>query len=197
MTQTASDARVAGKAYRTFVYQGTTYLLSQPIRVGTYADEMAVVLYLRQDPGEFAWRMVQRLPASYHAGIWEGAAAANMRGIPSEEEWGAYNKSSWKTAFMLWTCLDPKHKKVAGTEEALDTIDGVEWCLRIISSLPNDELQALLIKIAYVSQDAAIKNSCSPPEAEAQEGQKQPMETQPIADPSPCTDSLPDPITEE
>ena len=176
MVQQSSAARVAGKAYREFVHQGTKYLLSQPLRRGSYAEEMALVLSLRQDPGEFALRMIQRLPASYHAGVWEGSAAANMRGIPSEEEWAAYGASVWKTAFMLWTVLDPKHKLTAD-KEPRDLLEGVRWCLDIITSLPQDEMQSLMLKIAYVSQDAALKNSSSPPEVENREGTKQPTES--------------------
>ena len=197
MTQTASAARVAGKAYRTFVYQGTTYILSQPLRWGSYAEEMALVLSLRQDPGEFALRMVQRLPASYHAGVWEGAAAANMRGIPSEEEWAAYNSSSWKTAYMLWICLDPKHKMIEGTKEQRDLLDGVEWCLGIITALPVDELQSLLMKIAYVSQDAAIKNSRGPAADKADLGQKPQTDIPSTTDQSPSMNTSPAPTTEE
>ena len=190
MAQQSSAARVAGKAYRTFKHNGTTYLLSQPLRWGSYADEMALVLSLRNDPGEFALTMVQRLPASYHAGIWEGAAAANMRGIPSEEEWSAYNASSWKTAFMLWTCLDPKHKMVPDSQEQRDLLDGVQWCLEILTSLPRGELQALLMKIAYVSQDESIKNSSGPTDQPAT-GENQQTDTPATTDQSQSTNTSP------
>jgi hypothetical protein len=184
------SSAVAGKAYRTFLHEGVTYLLSQPLRRRSYQDEMALVLWLRNDPGEFGLELVNRLPASMHAAVWEGCAAANMRGIPSEEEWAAYGASSWKTAFMLWTTLDPKHKIDPNTRVARDTISGVEWCLAIITSLPPNELQELLIKIAYVSQDAALKNLHGRPEPENREGQNQQTETHASTATPPLTDSL-------
>lgn len=159
MTQQSSAARVAGKTYRTFEHEGAKYLLSQPLRMGSYSDEESLVLYKRIDPGEFGLRMASRLPASYHAAIWEGCAAASMRGIPSEEEWAAYNASSWKTAFMFWQTLDAKHKVDKETKQPIDMIDGVRWAMNVVTSLPRDKLQELCILIALVSQDAAIKNS--------------------------------------
>jgi hypothetical protein len=167
---------VAGKTFRTFEYEGVKYLLSQPLRMASYSDEEALVLWKRRDPGEFALRMVQRLPASYHAGIWEGAAAANMRGIPSEEEWSAYNGSSWKTAYMLWHTLDSKHKVDKDTSGPIDLIDGVQWALGFITSLPREKLQELSILIALVSQDTAIKNSSG------RTAQPAPAESQPPDD---------------
>ena len=91
--QQSSAARVAGKAYREFVHQGTKYLLSQPLRRGSYAEEMALVLSLRQDPGEFALRMIQRLPASYHAGVWEGSAEML-------EDFLCGHKEGWSSSVM-------------------------------------------------------------------------------------------------
>jgi len=179
--QVSSASRVAGKTFRTFEYEGVKYLLSQPLRMASYSDEEALVLWKRRDPGEFALRMVQRLPASYHAGIWEGAAAANMRGIPSEEEWSAYNSSSWKTAYMLWQTLDPKHKVDKETSGPIDLIDGVQWALGFITSLPREKLQELSILIALVSQDTAIKNS-SGRTAQPVPAESQPPETPGMTD---------------
>lgn len=186
MSQQSSPSRVAGKSFRTFEHGGQKFLLSQPLRVSSYADEEALVLWKRRDPGEFAMRLVQRLPASYHAGIWEGAAAANMRGIPSEEEWASYGSSAWKTAFMFWNTLDESHKKSA-TGEVVGLIDGVQWALEFVSTLPPDKLTELRMKVAIVSQDAALKNSSGRPAP-------QPAETAEAVEPateSPATQATP------
>lgn len=159
MSNQSSPSRVAGKAFRVFEHAGQKYLLSEPLRVSTYADEEAIVLWKRRDPGEFAIRMVRMLPASYHAGIWEGATAANMRGIPSEEEWAAYGKSQWKSAFMFWNTLDERHKKNAQTGEVVSLLDGVNWAMEFMTALPEAALAELHMKIQLVSQEAALKNS--------------------------------------
>jgi hypothetical protein len=159
MPPQSSASRVAGKSFKTFEHEGKKYLLSQPLRMGSYSDEEAIVLWKRIDPGEFGLRMIPRLPPTFHASVWEGCARASMAGIPSAEEWSAYNASPWKTAYMLWQTLDPKHKVDKETKEAIDLIDGVQWALTFITQLPEKKLKELSLKIAFVSQDTAIKNS--------------------------------------
>lgn len=175
MTQPSSASRVAGKTYRTFDYQGKTYLLSQPLRFASYSDEESLVLWKRRLPDEFGMRMIARLPASYHAAIWQGCAAADMRGIPSEEEWAAYNGSPWRAAYRLWSTLDPKHKVDRETKEPIDLIAGVQWSMQVVQSLNDDERHELFMKIAIVSQDADIKNSSgrTAPAAPASEQSKE------------------------
>ena len=186
MPQQSSPSRVAGKNYRTFTHGGVNYLLSQPLQLGSYGDEESLILWKRRDPGEFGLRMVSRLPASYHASIWEGCARAAMDGTPSEAEWASYNASSWKTAYMFWHTLDSKHKIDKETKRPIDLIDGVQWALGVISSLPAEQLKELLLKIAAVSQDIAIKNSSGRP-ATPEPAQDQPLDTHITTDGPPFT----------
>ena len=195
MAEQSSPSRVAGKGFRTFTHNGNTYLLSQPLRMASYADEEALVLWKRRDPGDFGVRMIRTLPAAYHAAIWEGCARAAMSGIPSDEEWSAWNASHWKRAYMLWNTLDPKHKLEKETNEPIDIVDGVQWALGIITSLEQNELLGLLTKIAYVSQDTAIKNS-SGRTAPAEPAPDQPTETPSSTDTPQSTDASPDPNME-
>lgn len=196
MVQESSPSRVAGKVYREFEHGGHKYLLSRPLRVGSYSDEEALVLWARRDPGEFGMRMISRLPASYHAAVWEGCARASMSGIPSEEEWAAYNASTWKTAYMLWNTLDPKHKLDKVTKAPIDLIAGVQWARGVVSSLDSNELLELMMKIREVSQDEAIKNS-SGRTASAEPAPDQPTEGPSTEESSPSTNTLPVPNTED
>lgn len=180
--QVSSASRVAGKAFRTFEYEGMKYLLSQPLRIRNYAEEEALVLSKRIDPGEFGVRMISRLPVSFHAAIWQGCAAAGMRGIPSEDEWSAYNSSSWKTAYMLWNTLDGKHKIDQETKEPIDLMAGVDWALGVITSLDENALRELFVKISAVSQDAAIKNSSGRPAHPVPAASDQETDNQPTTD---------------
>lgn len=189
MSQESSPSRVAGKSYRTFTHNGVNYLLSQPLQLGSYSDEESLILWKRRDPGEFGLRMISRLPASYHAAIWEGCAAASMRGIPSQEEWDAYNASSWKTAYMLWHTLDHKHKIDKDTKQPIDLIDGVQWALSVITSLQPVQFKELCLLIAIVSQDSAIKNS-SGRTAKAAPAPDPLPENQPMTDGPPCMNTL-------
>jgi hypothetical protein len=188
MPQESSASRVAGKAYRTFEHDGVKYLLSQPLRMGNYGDEEALVLSRRIDPGDFGLRMMTRLPASCHAALWQGCAAAAMRGIPSEEEWAAYNGSSWKTAFMLWNTLDPKHKVDRDTKGPIDLMSGVQWALGILAAMDDAARQDLFVKIAIVSQDAAIKNSSGRP-VNPEPANEQPMENLSTTDGPPSSNT--------
>lgn len=172
MPPESSAARVAGKTFRTFTFDGKSYLLSQPLRMASYADEEALVLWKRRDPGEFGLRMVAILQPTAHAAVWEGCARAAMAGIPSREEWAAWNSSRWKQAYMLWHTLDPKHKIDNQTKQPISLIDGVQWAVDFIGQVMHSQTEQepgspvvegtyedLLLKLAAVSQDAAIKNS--------------------------------------
>ena len=123
--QQSSAARVAGKSVRDFWYTGFRYWLTQPLTMGKYADEEMLVLWKRNDPGEFAGKMIQRLPLTYHQGVLNAAALANNGGIPTEDEWHNYGASMWKKAYRLWVCLDPRHKEDPNTKKPLALIDGV------------------------------------------------------------------------
>jgi hypothetical protein len=159
MPQESSAARVAGKTCRNFSYNGVTYLLSQPLRMHSYQDEEAFILYKRQDPMLSGVATYHKLPAAVQVAMWEGCARAGMGGIPSQDEWLTYGTSAWKEAYMFWQTLDPKHKVDKETKEPIDLIAGVEWAVNFMRLLPVDKLLELRIIIAFVSQDEAIKNS--------------------------------------
>ena len=174
MSDQSSAARVAGKNFRTFTYQGLTYLLSEPLTMGSYAEEESVVLWKRRDPGEFAVKMLNRLPLNYHQGVLNASAAANNGGIPTEEEWDAYGKSMWKKAYMLWTCLAPRHKQDPKTGQKLELFDGLHWAMKILYAAqtfdetqamigqPATKLNEIMLKCHIVSQEQAIKNFAGP-----------------------------------
>lgn len=200
MPPESSASRVAGKTFRTFTFEGKTYILSQPLRMACYADEEALVLWKRKDPGDLGLRMVSQLPPTAHAAVWEGCARAAMAGVPSRDEWDAWNGSRWKQAYMLWHTLDPKHKIDNQTKQPINLIDGVQWAVEFIGRLPLSEggaaasvegtYEDLLLKIAAVSQDAAIKNS-SGRTAPAEPAPSQPMDDRPTTDGQPSTSISP------
>lgn len=192
MSQESSAARVAGKVYKTFEFEEKKYLLSQPLRLASYADEEALVLWKRIDPGEFGVRMVSRLPATFHAAVWEGCARAAMSGIPSAEEWSAYSNSTWKTAYMLWQTLDPKHKIDKESKEPIDLTEGVQWAVGFITRLPEMKVKELCVLIALVSQDTAIKNSSGrTPSGDPAETSSQPTDIPDTMDGQPSTNTSP------
>ena len=202
--QESSASRVAGKGFRIFQHAGKRYILSQPLRMSSYADQMALVLSMRRDPMEFALRAICRLSQSFHASVWEGCAMANMPGIPSKQEWQNYDDSVWKQGYMLWVCLDPKHKINPETKEPFDLIEGVTWAVGFITGLPhvqpgdtnvNGTYEQLMIYIGEVSQDDAIKNSSGPPAAAVQ-GLDPAQDDQPTTECQQSTNSSPLPNTE-
>jgi hypothetical protein len=178
--QQSSAARVAGKNVRDFHYKGFRYWLTQPLTMGKYADEETLVIWKRRDPGEFAGKMIQRLPLTYHQGVLNAAALVANGGIPTEDEWTNYGHSMWKKAYRLWVCLDPRHKQDPQTKLSLNLIDGVEWCLRILydaaqssEAVGRDLVADIEMKCIIVSQEAAIKNWDSPPDPEVSGGETQ------------------------
>jgi hypothetical protein len=178
--QQSSAARVAGKNVRDFHYKGFRYWLTQPLTMGKYADEETLVIWKRRDPGEFAGKMIQRLPLTYHQGVLNAAALVANGGIPTEDEWTNYGHSMWKKAYRLWVCLDPRHKQDPQTKLSLNLIDGVEWCLRILydaaqssEAVGRDLVADIEMKCMIVSQEAAIKNWDSPPDPEVSGGETQ------------------------
>jgi len=178
--QQSSAARVAGKNVRDFHYKGFRYWLTQPLTMGKYADEETLVIWKRMDPGEFAGKMIQRLPLTYHQGVLNAAALVANGGIPTEDEWTNYGHSMWKKAYRLWVCLDPRHKQDPQTKLSLNLIDGVEWCLRILydaaqssEAVGRDLVADIEMKCMIVSQEAAIKNWDSPPDPEVSGGETQ------------------------
>jgi hypothetical protein len=143
--------------------------------MGSYAEEEMLVLWKRNDPGEFAVKMLQRLPLNYHQGVLNASATANNGGIPTEEEWTNYGHSMWKKAYTLWVCLDPRHKQDPQTKQPLALIDGVQWALKILYAAlqhSQEKLDELMIKIQIVSQEDAIKNWCGPTDQGASAGQE-------------------------
>jgi hypothetical protein len=178
--QQSSAARVAGKNVRDFHYKGFRYWLTQPLTMGKYADEETLVIWTHRDPGEFAGKMIQRLPLTYHQGVLNAAALVANGGIPTEDEWTNYGHSMWKKAYRLWVCLDPRHKQDPQTKLSLTLIDGVEWCLRILydaaqssEAVGRDLVADIEMKCMIVSQEAAIKNWDSPPDPEVSGGETQ------------------------
>lgn len=171
---------MAGKNVRDFHYKGFRYWLTQPLTMGKYADEETLVIWKRRDPGEFAGKMIQRLPLTYHQGVLNAAALVANGGIPTEDEWTNYGHSMWKKAYRLWVCLDPRHKQDPQTKLSLNLIDGVEWCLRILydaaqssEAVGRDLVADIEMKCMIVSQEAAIKNWDSPPDPEVSGGETQ------------------------
>ena len=169
MPQESSPTRVSGMNIRTFEYEGTTYYLTQPLKLGSYRDEVAFVLAMRHDPMEFGLRCVARLPEHRHAAVWTGCATANMLGFPTEEEWAAYSNSLYQKAHMLWVCLDPRHKIDPESKQPFNVVEGIQRCVELMHGLhmttdpknpPSSLAESVLIKIGIVSQQAEIKNSC-------------------------------------
>lgn len=177
MANESSAARVAGQNFLTFHYKGSQYVLSQPLLMGSYADEESIVLWKRNSPGEFAVKMIERLPLNYHQGVLNAAALATNGGIPTEEEWTNYGRSMWKKAYLLWVCLDPHHKTDPKTQQKLALVDGLNWCLRILydaavssQAVGRDLVAEIEQKCHIVSQESAIKNWVSPPDQERSRG---------------------------
>jgi len=135
--------------------------------MGSYAEEESLVLWKRNSPADFAVKMIERLPLNYHQGVLNAGATANNGGIPTEEEWTAYARSMWKKAYMLWTCLDPRHKQDPKTNRPLHLFDGVQWAMKILYAATQHDAVAdeapskigeLMAKCHIVSQEAVIKN---------------------------------------
>ena len=162
--QQSSAARVAGKSVRDFWYKGFRYWLTQPLTMGKYADEQTLVVYLRNNPGDFAAKMMQRLPEKVWQGVLNAAALAANGGVPTEEEWTNYGNSMWKKAYRLWTVLDPQHK-VNDKGVPFTLIQGVEYALNMLYEaaqaseiVGRDLVSEVMMKCIIVSQEDALKN---------------------------------------
>lgn len=177
--QQSSAARVGAANFRTFWYKGVEYLLSQPSTMGSYKDEESIVLWKRNNPVDFVIRFIRSgLDVAYHQGAMNASALASNGGIPSEDEWKNYGQSMWKQAYLLWTCLDPKHKRDAkgnpvhlkdGIEHALKILyDAVQYdaMLGVPQDSPQSKLNELRVKCQIVSQEDVIKNWSGPPSQE-------------------------------
>jgi len=157
----SSPARVSGRAFREVTLDGQKYILSQPLKVGSFAEQEGLILSRRLDVVELvAIPAISRLPAHMHASVWEGVASAAARGMASKEEWGAYHDSLWKKAYMLWSTLDPKHKATPMGPKPLK--EGVEWALDILDRMPFTQYEIVMQQVGFISQDAALKNSSGP-----------------------------------
>lgn len=159
MAQQSSPSRVGGMGYRVFEHGGQKYVLSQPLRLLCYKEEEAFVLSRRRDPALFGLRMYKQLPQSSQVALWEGCARADMGGIPSPDEWLAYNASLWKSAYVFWHCLDPRHKVDEGTKEPIDLLAGMDWAVEFLHGLTREEFERLMVLTKIISQDEAVKNS--------------------------------------
>jgi len=175
--QQSSAARVAGKNVRDFHYKGFRYWLTQPLTMGKYAEEESLVLWKRNDPGEFAGKMIQRLPLNYHQGVLNAAALVANGGIPTEEEWTNYGHSMWKKAYRLWVCLDQRHKVDPQTKLPLALMDGVQWCLKILydaaqssDAIGRDLVAEIEMKCLIVSQESCLGNWSGPTDPEVSAG---------------------------
>ena len=191
MPDQSSASRVSGKAFRVFQHAGKRYVLSQPLRMASHAEQVQVVLFLRRDVASYAVTVVQRLPATMHAAVWTGCFAAYQQGIPSEDEWAAYDSSSWHTAYLLWTCLDPKHKTNPETQQPFDILEGVQWAYNFYTDLPSGEKTVLLKLVSEVSQENELKNSAGLTVGEAV-GPDQPPADQSTTDLSQSMNSSPE-----
>ena len=180
MADTQSSAsRVAGVNFRTFDYKGLTYVLSRPLTMGSYAEEEAIVLWKRKQPSQFAVDLMERLPLNYHQGVLNASALANNSGLPSEDEWANYRASMWRNAYMLWTCLDNKHRCDPKSGKPMNLFDGLQWTMKIIYDAqqfdetqtlvgqPATKLNELILKCRIVSQQDALSNWSGPTDLEA------------------------------
>jgi hypothetical protein len=144
----SSAARTSGRIYKDVEIGGKKFRIGEPQKVGIVAEMEAFILSRRLDPIVFAIRACKSAPATMHAAIWQGATAAATRGLATPEEWAAFESSLWKSAFMLFKTLDPKHR---------DEVPDVEAAMELIEQEANlDELMSL---VRFVSQDDDLKNS--------------------------------------
>jgi hypothetical protein len=162
----------------------------------TFQDEQAFVLSFRNDPMLLGVATYGKLPAPAQVLMWEGCARAGIGQLPTADEWLNYGASAWKDAYMLWQTLDPKHKIDKDTGQPIDLLAGVAWAINVMRGLPPNELDALRVKIAIVSQEIDIKNSSgrTPTPGPAQ---NQSTDAPATADGPPSTNSSPPPNTEE
>jgi hypothetical protein len=181
----SSPARTSGRVFKEVEIAGKKYALTQPQKVGQLAEMEAWIISRRRDPIEFAIQACKRTPATMHAKIWEGCSAAASRGQASPEEWAAFENSLWRSAFLLFKSMDPKHT------QGMTLGEGVEWAMGLIEE--DTAMDETMAKVGIVSQDAELKNSNGRP-AEAE-----PAQTPSTADLSsgagrPSIDSSPRPM---
>ena len=175
----SSAARTSGKVYKEVDIAGRKFTLSEPQKIGIVAEMEAFILSKRIDPIVFAVRACRQTPATMHAAIWQGASATASRGMATPEEWAAFETSLWRSAFMLWKTLDPKH---------LEEVPSVEAAMELIEADTNfDELMAL---VRIVSQDNETKNSPGPT-APATRASNPATATQSLTDGPPSTSTSP------
>jgi len=148
----SSAARTAGKIYKEVEIAGQKIALTEPEKVGMVGEMAAFIMSRRLDATIFAIRACKAAPASMHAAIWTGATAVATRGDPTPEEWDAFDRSLWNTAFRLYKTMAPHHF------EGLRTIgEKVDFAMSLIEQDAGDQ-DELVALIRLVSQDGDLKN---------------------------------------
>ena len=151
----SSPARTAGKVSREVTLGGVKYVLSEPDKVRRAADEEMLVVARRLDMLGPLMQSCELLPEKSRGEARQQYIQAMICGIASPEEWRAYYRSPWQTAFKLWNALAPAHKKDK------TFLEGVAWAYEVIndSATTQDEMDSLSLAIRIVSQEDALKNS--------------------------------------
>jgi hypothetical protein len=114
--------KTAGVSYETLTVDGKTYKL-RPLKVGVYGEMESYVLSLRADPLRAAGEAVAKLPAQYHAAIWEAAMKVVMaHRVVTNEEMAAFERSLKGIAWMLWKCLEQDQPEIGTPEKAFEIV---------------------------------------------------------------------------
>ena len=161
-TRVGSPSRVSGKVFRKVEILGVEYTLTEPQKIGVFAEKEAIILARRLDPVSMGMRAIDRLPANRHAAVWEGCANAASRGIATQEEWAAFDGSLWDPAFRFWMALSPKDRANR------DTLTGVTWAVELVHAMDLKKFREVMAAVDSVSQDKDIKNSDGPTETSGQ-----------------------------
>ena len=149
-----SPSRVSGRVTAKVEIGGKSYRLTEPQKVGTIGRMEEFILSKRQPPIEFAIDACRMAPASMHTAIWAGAAIAASRiKLASPEEWDTFNGSLWRSAFMFFETLHPRHKKT--------DVPDVETAFEILTSESVD-MAKLIARVRHAAQDDELKNSAGP-----------------------------------
>lgn len=176
MESRSSPSRTLGVVCRKVTILGVEYLLNQPAKVRTAADEEAFILSRRADTLAAMMRAASTLSPAEKAAWRRDYINAMLCGIASSEEWSAYFTSLWRLAFRFWSALDPEQK--AGRS----LIDGVEWAYSIVNmpGITKEELDSLDLSCDIVSQQQDVGESSgssettSPPTADLSTAAGQP-----------------------
>jgi len=155
----SSPSRTSGRVTAIVEIGGKKYRLTEPQKVGTIGRMEEFILSRRVVPDVFAIDACRKAPATMHTAIWAGAAIAASRGMATPEEWDAFNGSLWRTAFMFFESLHPRHK--SGKDENVPHVPDVETALDIITEDEVDTAK-LIAQVRHVGQDEALKNSDGP-----------------------------------